>query len=76
MGNQGGEIDGPFYANDTLYSISRDLGTIRATEAPVVWAVGYVMDPAFNYQVKYGSSMNTCSPYYKLEYADDENLVT
>ena len=74
MGNVG---DGPTYAGSSNFAISRDLGTIQATQAPVVWAVGYTTDPAINYQTKYGSSsMHARSPYYKLQYADDEKLVT
>jgi len=63
------------YASTLNFALSRDLGTIQATQAPVVWAVGYTTDLAINYQAKYGSSMNARSPYYKLEYADDEKLV-
>jgi hypothetical protein len=72
LGNWGGELDG---ANSTYFAISRDLGTILATQAPVVWAIGYATDPAINYQVNGSSSMNARSPYYKLQYADDEKLV-
>jgi hypothetical protein len=77
LGNQGGEIADPVDAYTASFGFSRDLGTIQATQGPIVWAVGYTTDPAINYPVKYGSPlMNARSPYYKLQYADNEKLVT
>ena len=57
-----------------LFAISRDLGTIRAMQAPIVWAIGYTTDPAISYTTQSGSSQQR-SPYYKSQYADDESLV-
>ena len=63
--------------NGIVFGISRDLGTIQALQPPVqvVWAVGYTTDPAINYPVQSNSSQNARSPYYRLQYADDQDLV-
>ena len=58
-----------------LFAISRDLGTIRAMQDPIVWAIGYTTDPAISYTTQSGSSQQR-SPYYKSQYTDDESLVT
>ena len=63
-------------SNDTLYSISRDLGTIQATSAPIVWAIGYTTDPAVSYANESASSSQRRRPYYKSRYNDDQSLVT
>ena len=77
LNNTGGEGVYPSSANFITFSISRDLGSIRTTQAPVVWAIGLTTDPAINYPVQSSSSSrNTRSPYYKLKYADDGSLVT
>ena len=59
-----------------VFAISRDLGTIQATQAPVVWAVGYTTDPAVNYTGLSGASPTNRSPYYKLQYSNDETLAS
>ena len=57
-------------------AISHDLGTILATQTPIVWAIGYTTDPAINEGQFDSSSQNARSPYYKLRYPNDESLVT
>lgn len=70
-------VDGPAHSYGVTYAISRDLGTIQATQAPIVWAIGYTTDLAINYAVQFdSSSQNARSPYYKLQYQNDEDLVT
>jgi hypothetical protein len=56
----------------TVFAISRDLGTIKATqlEAPVVWAVGYTTDSAINY------APTSRSPYYRTKYLADEPMAS
>jgi hypothetical protein len=83
QGSSSGLIEGKeFYStsaweNGIVFGISRDLGTIQALQPPVqvVWAVGYTTDPAINYVVQSNSSQNARSPYYRLQYASDEDLV-
>jgi hypothetical protein len=53
-----------------VFAISRDLGTVKATQAPVVWAVGYTTDPAINY------TDLSRSLYYKTQYSNDEALAS
>ena len=57
------------------FAILRDLGTIQATQSPIVWAFGLTTDPAISYANQSGSAQSR-SPYYKSRYADDESLVT
>ena len=70
-------VFGPAHTYGVTFAISRDLGTIQATQAPIVWAMGYTTDLAINYAVQFdSSSQNARSPYYKLHYQNDEDLVT
>ncbi|KAH9968154.1 hypothetical protein BC827DRAFT_1122730 [Russula dissimulans] len=57
-----------------VFAISRDLGSIQATQAPVVWTVGYTTDPAINYTDLSGASMQR-SLYYKSQYPQDGPLI-
>ena len=70
-------MSGPAWDNGIAFGISRDIGTVQASQPPVqvVWAVGYTTDPAINYPVQSNSSQSARSPYYRLQYADDQDLV-
>ena len=57
--------------NFPVFAISRDLGTIQATQNPVVWAVGYTTDPAVSYTDLSDTTMVYRSPYYKTKYSND-----
>jgi hypothetical protein len=56
--------------------MSYDLGAIQATQAPVVWAIGYTTDPAISYMDQSDSPPEARSAFYKLYYPDDASLVT
>ncbi|KAH9021639.1 hypothetical protein EDB84DRAFT_1580788 [Lactarius hengduanensis] len=58
-----------------VFAISRDLGTIQATEDPVVWAVGFTMDPVINYTDPSGAAPRQRSLFYKTQYSDDTSLI-
>ena len=60
----------------SVFAISRDLGTIQATQDPVVWAIGHTTDVAINYSDLSGAPPISRSPYYKIQYSDDEELVS
>ncbi|KAI9434458.1 hypothetical protein H4582DRAFT_1818664 [Lactarius indigo] len=64
----------PIAPNHTVFAISRNLGTIQATQDPVVWAVGYIVDPAINYIDPYGVTHQR-SLFYKTRYLDDTSLI-
>jgi len=66
----------PVSDNFAVFAISRDLGTIKATQAPVVWAVGYTTDSAINYSGSFGAPPTSRSPYYKTRYPTDEPLAS
>ena len=57
-------------------AISRDLGTIKTTRAPVVWTVGYTTDPAISYTDLSGAPPTSRSPYYKVQYSNDKDLAS
>jgi hypothetical protein len=59
-----------------VFAISRDLGTVQATQAPVVWTVGYTADPAINYIDLSGAPSISRSLYYKTQYSNVETLVS
>jgi hypothetical protein len=63
-------------SDNFVFAISRDLGTIRATNDPVVWAIGYTTDPAINYTDLSGAPPMPRSPYYKIQYSNDEELAS
>ena len=67
--------DFPIIYNE-VFAISRDLGTIQSTQAPVVWTVGYTTDPAINYMDLSGAPPTPRSPYYKTKYSNDETLAS
>jgi hypothetical protein len=58
-----------------VFGISRDLGTVMATQAPVVWTVGYTTDPAINYTDLSGAPPTSRSLYYKTQYPDDDDAL-
>jgi hypothetical protein len=66
----------PISDNFAVFAISRDLGTIQATKDHVVWAIGYTTDPAINYTDLSGAPPMPRSPYYKVQYSDDEELAS
>jgi hypothetical protein len=77
-GTLDGQVDSNFRSinnNFEVFGISRDLGTTQATQAPVVWTVGYTTDPAVNY-TDLSSASTPRSLYYKSRYSDDEALAS
>ena len=74
-GPQGPDLR-PINDNSAVFAISRDLGTIQATKDPVVWAIGYTTDPVINYTDLSGAPPTPRSPYYKIRYSTDADLVS
>ncbi|KAH9018064.1 hypothetical protein EDB85DRAFT_1874040 [Lactarius pseudohatsudake] len=64
----------PISPDFAVFAISRNLGTIKATQDPVVWAVGYITDPAINYTDLSGATQQR-SLFYKTQYPDDTSLI-
>ncbi|KAH9079604.1 hypothetical protein EDB83DRAFT_2216395 [Lactarius deliciosus] len=60
--------------NSTVFAMSRDLGTIQATQDPIVWVVGYTTDPVINYTDLSGTPQQRSS-FYKIQYSDDLSLI-
>jgi len=71
------EITGPLAIDveDPVFALSTDLGTIQATQSPVVWTVGHITDPAISYTDTSGVTTQR-SLYYKSQYSDDGALVS
>jgi hypothetical protein len=63
-------------SDNSVFAISRDLGTILFTNESVVWAIGYTTDPATIYSDLSGTPPMSRSPYYKVQYSDDEELAS
>jgi hypothetical protein len=76
LNNQQDQGLSPIIDNFAVSAISRDLGTIETTQAPVVWAIGYTTDPAISYTDLSGAPPASRSPYYKTKYQDDESLAS
>jgi Domain of unknown function (DUF5127) len=66
----------PIGVNFSVFAISRDLGAIQSTQAPVVWTVGYTTDPAVNYTDLSGAPPTSRNLYYKTKYSTDEALAS
>ena len=66
----------PISDDFAVFGISRDLGTIQTTQAPVVWSVGYTTDPAVNYTDLSGAPPASRRLYYKTQYSTDEALAS
>ncbi|KAH9036047.1 hypothetical protein EDB83DRAFT_1770629 [Lactarius deliciosus] len=64
----------PISPDFAVFAISRNLGAIKATQDPVVWAVGYITDPAINYTDLSGVTQQR-SLFYKTQYPDDTSLI-
>jgi hypothetical protein len=62
--------------NSPVFAISHDIGTVKATQAPVVWTVGYTTDPAISYTDLSGAPPISRSLYYKTQYSNDEALAS
>lgn len=63
----------PVSDNFAVFAISRDLGSIKATQAPVVWAIGYTTDPAISYTDLSDAPPTSRRLYYETKYSDDGN---
>jgi hypothetical protein len=61
--------------NFTVFGIARNLGTVQETQDPIVWAVGFITEPAINYTDLSGASQQR-SLFYKTQYSDDTSLVS
>ncbi|KAI9446172.1 hypothetical protein H4582DRAFT_535706 [Lactarius indigo] len=55
--------------NTTVFAISRDLGTIRARQDPIIWVIGYDIDPVINYTDLSGA-LQQRKLFYKVQYDD------
>ncbi|KAI9433022.1 hypothetical protein H4582DRAFT_2188478 [Lactarius indigo] len=62
-------------SNFTVFAIARDLGTIQAIDDPVVWAVGFTLDPPINYMGPSGAAPRKRSLFYKTRYSNDTSLI-
>ncbi|EPT04923.1 hypothetical protein FOMPIDRAFT_1057715 [Fomitopsis schrenkii] len=57
-----------------VFALAVDLGSISSTSSPVVWAVGYVRDPALNYTTPTGYAQPR-HPYYRTQYDNAEDML-
>ena len=62
--------------NFAVFAISVDFGSVKATQAPAVWTIGYTTDPAVNYTDLSGGTPMSRSLYYKTQYPNDEALAS
>ena len=71
MLDEGTDANATFNYTSAAFALSRNLGTIQATQDPIVWVVGYTTDPAINYTDLSGTTQQR-SLYYKTKYPDDD----
>jgi hypothetical protein len=60
----------------TVFALAYELNNITATQAPVIWAIGYTTDFAINYTDLSGAPPTPRSPYYKTRYPTDKEMVS
>ncbi|KAF8263272.1 hypothetical protein EI94DRAFT_1704113 [Lactarius quietus] len=75
LDNQTYSIFGPIGPTNPVFAISRDLGTIQATQSPVVWAIGLTTNPAIQYQDPSTNAAQQRSLYYQTQYYADTSLI-
>ena len=63
-------------SNNPVFAISRNLGTIKTTQDPIVWIIGFTTDPAIQYYEYPDVPSQQLSLYYKTKYPDDTTLVS
>jgi hypothetical protein len=68
-GTTGGNFVG---STSAAFALSRDLGTIQATQNPVVWVFGYTAEPVITYTDLSGATQQRSS-YYKTRYFQDDS---
>ncbi|KAJ7283980.1 DUF1793-domain-containing protein [Mycena rebaudengoi] len=61
--------------NWPVFGLSRDLGSISAATAPVVFSVGHIRDPVINYVVA-GGGLQARSPYFLSEFPTSASLIS
>ncbi|CCM05724.1 uncharacterized protein FIBRA_07956 [Fibroporia radiculosa] len=66
-------IIGP--ADQPVFAISVNLGSIQATQSSVVWAIGYVRDPSIKYTTSSGQTQLR-SPYYRTQYSSVQDIIS
>nr|VWP00989.1 Uncharacterized protein [Ganoderma boninense] len=57
-----------------VFALAVDLGTIKATSAPVTWSVGYVRDPLITYTTATGATQQR-RPYYATQYSNINDVI-
>ena len=77
LDNQTDSKFGPIGPNNPpVFAISRDLGTIQATQDPVVWMIGFTTNPAIQYQDPSAKAPQQRTLYYRTQYPADASLVS
>ncbi|PIL34513.1 hypothetical protein GSI_03291 [Ganoderma sinense ZZ0214-1] len=56
-----------------VFALAVDLGTIKATDSPVTWSVGFVHDPSILYTTAAGNAQ-VRRPYYVTQYTRIEDV--
>ena len=77
-GTLDGQVDSNFRSISNtfeVFAISRDFGSIQATQTPAVWTVGYTTDPAVNYTDLSGAAPMPRSLYYKSQYLNNDEAL-
>ena len=75
LDNQGDSNFRAISSNFEVFAISRDFGSIQATQTPAVWTVGYTTDPAVNYTDLSGAAPMPRSLYYKSQYLNNDEAL-
>jgi hypothetical protein len=72
LDNSGGSAGAFANYTSAAFALSRDLGTIQATQDPFVWVFGCTADPVITYTDLSGAPQPR-SLYYKTRYLQDNS---
>ncbi|KAH9064488.1 hypothetical protein EDB87DRAFT_1241631 [Lactarius vividus] len=75
LNNQVDQHSRSINSNYPVFGIARDLGTIQATQDPIVWTIGLTTDPAIQYTDPSTDTPRRRSLFYKTQYPTDESLI-
>ncbi|KAH9022178.1 hypothetical protein EDB85DRAFT_382728 [Lactarius pseudohatsudake] len=75
LNNQTDQYFRSINSNYPIFGIARDLGTIQATQDPIVWTIGFTMDPAIQYTDPFTDTPRQRSLFYKTQYPKDKSLI-
>jgi hypothetical protein len=71
--NKDSNIVPPGLSDIDTFAISHNLGTIQATQEPIVWVVGFITQSVLDFADLSGAPAQERSLYYTTQYSEGED---